>query len=119
MAILGVLGLLLGIGAFIYVFLTLTVSVPMISTEDNRIFQALDRSVQRTKGEKLSMFIAALPIVFIYLIGILVAVIAGGASMGTTGTPSAAMTLVSSVVTAFTATLFFSLLNEYHQRLPE
>lgn len=115
-AVLGIAGLLLAVAAFFYIFLMLTVSIPMIAAEDNRIFEALDRSVQRTKGEKFSMFLAALPIGILYLVGIGVIVGLTGPATTTVG-PVAA--IATSVVTAVIATLFFSLLNQYHQRLPE
>ena len=114
-AVLGIAGLALGFAAFLYIFLMLTVSIPMVSVDDNRLFQALDRSVQRTKGEKVSMFLAALPIAVLYLVGVIAVVIAAG----TGSSLSPVLAVVTSVVTALTATLFFSLLNEYHQRLPE
>jgi len=117
MAALGLAGLVLGAAAFFYIFLMLTVSIPMISVEDNRIFEALDRSVQRTAGEKASMFLAALPVGLFYLVGVGFILASGATGTGQTANP--VMILVSSAVTALTATLFFSLLNEYHQRLPE
>ena len=116
--LLGLLGLALGAVAFAYVFLMLTVSIPMIAVDDNRIFQALDRSVQRTQGEKIGMFLAALPIIAIQIVGIGL-ILVSGAATGTTQPASPVMLLLSSVVTALTGTLFFSLLNQYHQRLPE
>jgi hypothetical protein len=115
--VLGLVGLLLGGAAFFYIFLMLTLSIPMISVDDNRIFEALDRSVQRTAGEKVSMFLAAVPVGLLYLVGIGL-VLASGAA-GTAQTASPVVILVSSAVTGLTATLFFALLNEYHQRLPE
>lgn len=115
-AVLGIAGLVLAIAAFFYIFLMLTVSVPMISVDDNRVFQALDRSVQRTKGAKVSMFLAALPIGLLYLVGFGLVIAMTGTA---TTTVSPGVAVLTSVVTALTATLFFSLLNEYHQRLPE
>lgn len=122
-AVLGLIGIVMGIAAFFYMFLMLVVSIPMIAVEDSRVFQALDRSVQRTKGNKSSMFLAALPIGLIYLAGTVIVVAASG-GMATGGnmtgqTVSPVVTLLTSVVTAVTGTLFFSLLNQYHQRLPE
>ncbi len=121
MGLVGIVGALLGLVAFFYVFLTLTVSVPIIAVEDSRLFEALDRSVQRTKGNKISMFLAALPVGLLYLVGMII-VVAGSESMTgapTTQTTSPVIALLTSVITAVTGTLFFSLLNEYHQRLPE
>lgn len=115
-AALGLIGLVLGASVFFYIFLMLTVSIPMIAVEDNRIFQALDRSIQRTKGEKLSMFLALLPVGLLYILGVGL-ILASGTPMQTQLNP--AMILVSSAVTALTGTLVFSLLNQYHQRLPE
>lgn len=116
-AVLGLAGLVIGTAAFFYIFLMLTVSIPMISVDDNRIFEALDRSVQRTKGEKVSMFLSLVPIGLLYLVGLGLILSSGVAATGQTAGP--VTTLVTSAVTALTATLFFSLLNEYHQRLPE
>jgi len=116
-AVLGLMALVIGAAAFFYMFLMLVVSIPMISVNDNRIFEALDRSVQRTEGEKVSMFLAALPIGLLYLAGILLVVASGAAGAGETVGP--VMAVVTSVVTAVTGTLLFSLLNQYHQRLPE
>ncbi len=120
-SLLGLAGVVLGIAAFFYIFLMLTVSVPMIAADDNRVFQALDRSVQRTKGNKLAMFLAALPVGILYLVGMFVLIFSG--EMATTGTMtqtvSPVIALLTSVVTSVTGTLFLSLLNQYHQRLPE
>lgn len=116
-AVLGLAGLVIGTAAFFYIFLMLTVSIPMISVDDNRIFEALDRSIQRTKGEKVSMFLSLVPIGLLYLVGLGLILSSGVAATGQTAGP--VTTLVTSAVTALTATLFFSLLNEYHQRLPE
>jgi hypothetical protein len=115
-AVLGIAGGLLAIAAFFYIFLMLSVSIPMISIEDSRVFQALDRSVQRTKGAKVSMFLAALPIGLIYILGfgLIVALAGTGAS-----TVAPSVSVLVSAVTALTAALFFSLLNQFHQRLPE
>lgn len=110
-------GLVLGIAAFTYVFLTLTVSVPMVAIEDQRLFQALDRSIQRTRGNKTQMFLAALPVALIYILGTIV-ILAAGVGGANAGTSNPALLAASALITAFIGTTVFSLLNQYHQRLP-
>ncbi|MFQ3275548.1 MAG: hypothetical protein ACI9LV_000352 [Candidatus Nanohaloarchaea archaeon] len=114
-ALLGVAGFIAGIAAFLYIFLTLVVSMPMVAADDRRMFEALDKSIQRTKGSKFSMFLSILPIGVVYLIGVGI-IIALAPSPG--GSLSAPFAVAASVVSSLVAVLMYSLLNQYHQRLP-
>lgn len=108
-------GLVLAASAFIYVVLTLIVSVPMIATGDRRLFESLDLSVRRTSGNKKSMFLAALPIGALYLLATAVLVTLGP----TQGTVNPAFGAASALISSTIAAAFFSLLTEYDHRLPE
>jgi hypothetical protein len=114
-ALLGIAGLFAGIGLFLYIFLTLVVSMPMVAADDRRMFEALDKSIKRTKGNKFSMFLSILPIGVVYLIGVgLIVALAPSAG----GSLSAPFAVAASAVSSVVAVLMYSLLNEYHQRLP-
>lgn len=116
MALLVILGMALGVAAFIYVFLTLIVSVPMVAADDRRMFESLDLSVQRTSGQTTSMLFAALPLIALYLVS-MAFMAAATPSQGTTINP--ALGAVSSLLSSVVAATFFSLVTEYNQRLPE
>lgn len=70
---LGAIGAILGIAAFIYVSVTLMLAQPFIAIEDRRMFQALDKSIQSTKGSRLSIFTALMGILAVYIVLIVIA----------------------------------------------
>lgn len=114
-AVLGLIGGVFGLGVLIYVLLTLSISIPMIATGDRRMFEALDQSVQRTGGEKKSLFLAFLPLGAVYLAVVAVLVALAPAQGTVDPLFGAASALISSTVAA----AFFSLLTEFDDRLPE
>ena len=64
---LGAIGAILGLAAFIYVSVMLMLAQPFIAIDDRRMFQALDKSIQKTKGDRLSIFAALLGILAVYI----------------------------------------------------
>lgn len=114
--ILGALGAVTGIAAFAYVFLTLILSVPMIAADNSRLFQSLDRSVQRTTGNRISMLVTVLPIGLVYLLGISLILLVAPSANGALTVPYA---VAASAVSSIIAVLMFSLLTELNKRLPE
>lgn len=64
---LAALGGLLGIAAFFYVSITMILSQPFVAIDDMRMFQALDESIQKTKGNRLSIFTAFLGLILAYV----------------------------------------------------
>ncbi len=129
------------VGLFaLYPLLTLSISVPRIAIDDERMFEALDSSVVTTKGMKLAMFLSSLPILVLYIINRMTASMAMPAQQmaGTTGqlgtqyggqmptqslssmmTPELGPAVVTIAVGAvFTASLY-SFVVELNQRLPE
>lgn len=114
-AVLGVIGLVMGAAVLVYVLLTLIVSVPMIATGDRRMFEALDLSVQRTEGDRKSLFLAFLPLGAVYLAVVAVMVALAPAQ----GTVDPAFGAASALISSVVAAAFFSLLTEFDQRLPE
>lgn len=111
--VLGILGLVMGLGAFFYVTVTLVLSQPLVAIDNKRMFQALDESVQRTKGYKSSIFIAFVGLVLAYLAGIAVLGVLGTVLPGFI---SALGLLI--LVPLFTAASL-SLLNYLTEELPE
>ena len=111
--ILGVLGAIMAIGAFFYVTVTLVLSQPLVAIDNKRMFQALDESVQRTKGHKSSIFIAFL--------GLLLAYIAGIAVLGVLGTvlPGFVTALGLLILIPMITSASLSLLNYLTEELPE
>jgi len=57
---LGGLGAILGVAAFIYVSVTLILAQPFVAIDNMRMFEALDNSIQSTKGNRLNIFITFL-----------------------------------------------------------
>lgn len=104
----------LGAAAFVFILLTLVASLPMVATGDRRMFEALDLSVQRTHGNRNSMFLALLPVIALYIAGALIMVMAP-----LQGTYTALAGAVSALIGSVVAVAFLSLLTEYDQRLPE
>ncbi|QGA80003.1 glycerophosphoryl diester phosphodiesterase membrane domain-containing protein [Candidatus Nanohalobium constans] len=76
LAIGGILGLI-SLGIILYLLATLIISVPRITVDDKRLFQALDESVQSTKGNRARIIATILPFVVLLVIG--------GASMALLG----------------------------------
>ncbi len=104
---------IMGLGAFFYVTVVLLIAQPLVAIDDRRLFQALDESVQRTKGHRSSIFIALLGIAIAYL-G-LYAVFAAFGTLGPDFIAAIGVLLVSPVLTAAT----LSLLNYLTEELPE
>lgn len=111
--ILGVLGAIMAVGAFFYVTVTLVLSQPLVAIDNKRMFQALDESVQRTKGYKSSIFVAFLGLGLAYLVGIAILGVLGTVLPGFI---SALGLLV--LIPAITAASL-SLLNYLTEELPE
>lgn len=112
-ALLAVMGLIGGVLA-VYPILALVTSSPMIFIERDRMFEALDKSVQRSKGEKLGMFFAMLPVMLVYIVA------QATALAGFSGSTMSASGVVISAIASSVATLAsVSLLVEYHRNLPE
>ena len=98
----------------LYPLLALLTSTPMIFVERDRMFEALDKSVQRSRGEKLGMFLATLPVGLLYLVAQMTAL------AGFTGsTMTASGILISSIGSSVGTLASISLLVEYHRNLPE
>ncbi len=117
-----VLGMLLALLFVLYPIYALITSLPMIVINGNRMFQALDRSVLRSKGNKLAMFFASIPVGILYVVTTATALMGAfsGTSMGTTtATQSPGAMLLVAVLNAVTTVVFLSLLVEYNRRLPE
>ncbi|MFB6144938.1 MAG: hypothetical protein ABEJ99_00350 [Candidatus Nanohaloarchaea archaeon] len=65
------LGLLVSVIVGVYIYTTLVLAFPSISIRDGRAFEALDNAVQRSKGERLRMFLSAVPyLVILALVGV-------------------------------------------------
>ena len=110
--VLGALGFLLGLVAAIYVTVTLVLSQPLIAIDDKRMFQALDESIQRTKGSRLKIFLAGLSIFAVYLI----AAFAGG--IVSLVNEQAGAGLIQLVVVPVFTPIFLSVLNYFSEELP-
>jgi|GEM_PF-666733 len=119
-AILGIIGIGLGVGIFAYIYATLVISLPMIASDNRRVFEALDLSIQRTKDNRLriiaSIITTILPIIGLGLLGgTLVLILSFVYEPLAAATGLAGYFLISA---AFTAA-YLSLLTELNQRLPE
>lgn len=107
-------GGILGVGAAAYIAVAFLLAQPLIAIDDRRMFQALDESIQRTKGERLSIFLA-LAILFLgyTVIAVLVAIAGSFVNEMVAG---AATTLV---VAPLLTSLSLCLLNYLTEELPE
>jgi len=111
--ILGFIGILLGLGAFLYVTVALLLAQPLVAIDNKRMFQALDESVQRTKGHRSSIFAALLGVGLAYIVmALLIALIA-------TVTPDIVATLGVLVIGPIGTAVTLSLLNHLTEELPE
>lgn len=115
--------LLIGVGllvaAFVlYPILALVTSLPHIIIDGDRMFEALDRSVMRSKGEKLAMFLALLPVALLHLINLATVLASGLGSTGAGMTAGLGPLLVLVVLGTVTNVATISLLVEYNRRLP-
>ncbi|WEL22951.1 hypothetical protein [Candidatus Nanohalovita haloferacivicina] len=111
---LAAVGGILGFAVFSYVIVTLLLAQPLIAIEDKRMFQSLDESVQRTKGSRLSIFLAGLGTFLVYgIVALLLGVIGNIAG----GEQAAAYAVQLLVVPIFTP-VFLALLNHFTEELP-
>ena len=109
--VLAAIGVILGIAGFAYVTISLILSQPLIAIEDKRMFQALDESIQRTKGSRLGILLSIVAVFVVYL----VAVILGGLlSVFNETVGTAAIQMIA--VPIFTP-VFLSLLNHFSEEL--
>ena len=69
---LGALGGILGLTAFIYISLALILAQPFIAINDQRMFDAMDNSIQSTKGSRPNILMTFLGYILAYL-GVIVA----------------------------------------------
>jgi membrane-anchored glycerophosphoryl diester phosphodiesterase (GDPDase) len=100
---------LIGVFAFgivLYILSALLLSLPRIAVDNKRLFQALDESVQSTKGNRLRIIVTLLP--FAVLMAAAFAGIFAGGILG------GAVYLVSALVSSI---YFLSLLTEINSRL--
>lgn len=61
------MGGLLGLAAFIYISMALILAQPFIAINDQRMFEALDNSIQSTKGNRLNILMTFLGYLLVYL----------------------------------------------------
>ena len=61
---------LVSLGIILYLLAALIISVPRITVDDKRLFQALDESVQTTKGNRIRMIATIAPIFVLFAAGI-------------------------------------------------
>jgi len=111
--VLSLLGLLMGLGAFLWVTVTLILAQPLVAIDDKRMFQALDESVQRTKGHRSSILSALIGLVLIILIA---AIVLGG--IGTVA-PDIVVTIGVLLLGPVVSAVTLSLLNYLTEELPE
>ncbi len=108
------IGGILGIVVAAYIAVVLLLAQPLIAIDGKRMFQALDESIQRTKGARLSIFLA-LTILFLgYTVVAALTAIAGG--MASEMVAGAATTLV---VAPLLTSVSLCLLNYLTEELPE
>lgn len=111
--VLGAIGVLMGLGAFFYVTVTLLLAQPLVAIDNKRMFQALDESVRRTKGHRSSIFIALLGLGLAYI-----AVAAVVALLGTLG-PDIISAVGLLIIGPLLTSVTLSLLNNLTVELPE
>lgn len=118
------------VGLFaLYPLISLSLSIPRIAIEGERLFESLDSSVVATSSRKLGIFLASLPVLILYILNRMTAGMATGTSqMGAPGqipskglssafTPELGPSLVMVAVSAIFATSLYSFLVELNQRL--
>lgn len=110
---LGALGALMGLGAFFYATVTLLLAQPLVAIDNKRMFQALDESVQRTRGHRSSIFVALLGLALAYVA--IALVIAGVGTVAPDIITSVGLLIVGPILTAVS----LSLLNYLTEELPE
>lgn len=108
---------IIGGAVALYPVLALVTSIPMIFIEKNRMFEALDKSVQRSSGEKLGMFFALLPVALLYAVAQLTTLT--GLSGSTMSSINPTGMIISTVISSIATVASISLLVEYHKNLPE
>lgn len=119
-ALIGVVGAILGVALFVYIYVTLIASLPMVAADDRRLFESLDLSIQRTKGSRVAMFLAAVLLVLAFVVAGIVGIVLTTA-IGFVSEPVAGFVGLTGYVllSAVFSASFLSLLTEYNKRLPE
>jgi hypothetical protein len=113
--IIGLTGITISFAAFFYAVLALCISLPEIAVKESRMFEALDSSVQKTRGEKKSMIIALIPVIVLYTLNLVTA-------LGTTGNGLASnpvIVIFTGLIGSVTAVTVYATLVEFHQRIGE
>ncbi|MFB6291821.1 MAG: hypothetical protein ABEI58_00330 [Candidatus Nanohaloarchaea archaeon] len=113
------LGGLVGLVFLLYPVYTLITSLPMVVIDGRRMFEALDSSVLRSKGNKIAMFIASVPVGILYVVTLATALAGAVTGASVSGGQSPGAILLVSVMNSVTGVVFLSLLVEYNKRLPE
>lgn len=117
--LIGLVGGVLGVALFAYIYSTLVVSLPMIAADDKRLFEALDTSIQRTKGSRMALVASLVLLILVFLS----AVVAGGILVAVLGMVSERVAGILAfagylLVSALFSASFLSLLTEFNERLP-
>lgn len=113
--IVGLTGITLSFPAFFYAVLALCLSLPEVAVKNRRMFEALDSSVQRTKGQKKYMTLALTPVIVLYSLNLLL-------TLGTSGnnlTSNPVIIVLTGLLGSLTAVTVYSTLVEFHQRIGE
>ena len=106
------IGGLLGLAALIYVSVMLILAQPFIAIDDRRMFEALDKSIQDTKGNRLNILMALLGYLLVYLA---LTVLFG---LSTLVAPEAVVSLLITVVLSpLLAPVMLKILEEFSREL--
>jgi hypothetical protein len=111
--IIEITGIAISLTVFFYIILALCLSLPEIAVKNSRMFQALDSSVQRTRGHKKQMMLALTPLVALQMVSLLINTASGSP------VSSPISVIVSGVIGAVVTAGIYSLLIEFHQRIGE
>jgi len=112
-ALVGLAGLLVSFAAFFYAVLALALSLPEVAVRNNRMFEALDNSVQKTKGHKKQMMIASIPVIILYTVSLLVNLGASNAEISS----NPVVIIVSGLLGSLTAVTVYSTLIELDREI--
>ncbi|PSG98748.1 MAG: hypothetical protein BRC29_01310 [Nanohaloarchaea archaeon SW_7_43_1] len=109
----GVAGLLVSFAAFFYAVLALALSLPEVAVRNNRMFEALDNSVRKTKGHKKQMMAASVPVIILYGVSLLVNLGASNAEISS----NPVVIIVSGLLGSLTAVTVYSTLIELDREI--